>query len=180
MDYIAHILWSGIIFAGPQIYLAILFGVLPDTIPFGLNMIISPFRNRQNSNNRFGQGSGRSANERVASMMDYYAQPQNQWVYKTYNYTHSILIWAAAFGITYLIGIIQGFFPYFMLAWLIHIVIDIPTHTKAFFAPQFLTPISTFCVDGKSWAHPKFMAINYLLIVVFIVFRVVQYRSGAI
>ena len=43
MDFIAHFLWSFIIFSGPQLYLALFFGVFPDLIPFGLNIAVRYF-----------------------------------------------------------------------------------------------------------------------------------------
>jgi len=37
-------------------------------------------------------------------------------------------------------------------AWLLHILIDIPTHSRKQWAPQFLWPFSHLSVDGFSWA----------------------------
>jgi hypothetical protein len=167
MDFVAHFLWSAIIFSGPQIFLAIFFGILPDFIPFGLNMIVDGIRNKK-------QQKEGSAHNRRDNMIAYFEQPENQWVYKLYNYTHSIIIWGFGFLIAYFIGRSNGFFPIFIFAWLLHILIDIPTHEKRFFAPQFLTPLSKFCVDGKSWAHPVFMAVNYILIFIFLIWRLID------
>jgi hypothetical protein len=161
MDFIAHLLLSGLIFADSSWIWAIVFGTLPDFIPFGLQMIIGPFRNKQS--HKFGDHS---------AMVTHYQQPQNRWVYRLYNYTHSLIIWGIVFGFLILIGQNRGFFPWFAFAWLLHIVIDIPTHTKAFFAPQFLTPLSTFCIDGHSWADPKIMVATYSVILGLGLFRI--------
>lgn len=161
MDFIAHLLWSMAIFWGPQVYLAMFFGVMPDLLPFGSNLIIGRFRNK-----------GRKM-KYPEDLFDYYRQPQNKWVYKFYNWTHSLVIWALSFMIAFIIERIQGSFPYYMFAWLLHVIMDIPTHTKAFFAPQFLTPLSKFCVDGKSWAYPAIMALNYGSLILFVVLRFV-------
>lgn len=160
MDFIAHLLWSAIIFTGPQLYIAMFLGVMPDLIPFGLSIIISPFRNNTKVNNRD-----------VNSMISYYELPQNRWVRNLYDWTHSLVIWAVFFVILSIIGHYGDFFPWFMFAWLLHVVIDIPTHTRAFFAPRFLTPLSTYNFDGSSWANPKFMAVNYILILLFGILR---------
>lgn len=36
-------------------------------------------------------------------------------------------------------------------AWLLHIMIDIPTHSRRQWGPKFLWPFSDFSVDGVSW-----------------------------
>lgn len=38
-------------------------------------------------------------------------------------------------------------------AWGLHILIDIPTHSRRRWGPQFLWPLSAFAVDGVSWAE---------------------------
>lgn len=164
MDFFAHIFISLIIFTGDQWLLAIIFGTLPDFIPFGLSMIITPFR----SNNRV-------ANHNRNNMIGFYQQKENQWVYRLYNYTHSLVIWGLSFVILVIWGNFAGWFPWFSFAWLFHILLDIPTHEKVFFAPQFLTPFSKFCIDGKSWATPKIMLATYISIIIGLIFRGIQY-----
>ncbi len=41
-------------------------------------------------------------------------------------------------------------------AWSLHILIDLPTHSRRRWAPQFLWPLSTFTFDGVSWAEAAF------------------------
>lgn len=41
-------------------------------------------------------------------------------------------------------------------AWLLHILIDIPTHSRAQWGPRFLWPFSNFAVDGVSWVDLAF------------------------
>lgn len=55
--------------------------------------------------------------------------------------------------------------PWLMGGWVLHIIIDIPTHTKAFFATPFLWPLSNFKIDGISWGTLWFMLINYSALV---------------
>jgi hypothetical protein len=166
MDFFAHIFISMIIFAGDQWVLAVIFGVLPDFIPFGLSMLISPFRSKKRINNRNRD-----------SMIDFYQQDENRWVYRLYNYTHSLVIWGFVFIILIFWGSQAKWFPWFGLAWLLHILLDIPTHEKRFFAPQFLTPFSNFCVDGKSWATPRIMLLTYFSILLGFIIRAMQYWS---
>lgn len=161
MDFFAHALWSAAIFWGSQVWLAIFFGIMPDLLPFGTNIVLGIFKKE------------RLKPKSQQEMQDYYDQPENQWVYKFYNWTHSIVIWAVVFVIAIFIERANNSFPYYLFAWLIHILMDIPTHTKAFFAPQFLTPVSKFCIDGKSWAHPAIMILNYGSLIAFALMRFV-------
>lgn len=43
-----------------------------------------------------------------------------------------------------------GAWPRWASAWLLHILIDIPTHARRAWAPQFLWPFSAVTVDGVS------------------------------
>jgi hypothetical protein len=53
-----------------------------------------------------------------------------------------------------------------MLGWLMHIVIDIPTHSFSYYATRFLWPISDFRIDGIAWWTPWFWAATYVALVV--------------
>jgi len=66
--------------------------------------------------------------------------------------------------------------PYWeMTGWLIHIVMDIPTHSKTFYPTLFLWPLSDWHFDGISWVNMWFIIINYTsLLIVFILLRVVR------
>jgi hypothetical protein len=78
-----------------------------------------------------------------------------------YNYSHSIVIWLVVFFVTW---VIYKRPRLELLGWLLHICIDMPTHTEAFFPTPFLFPISDFHFPyGISWATPWFMAANYSL-----------------
>jgi len=60
-----------------------------------------------------------------------------------------------------------------MTGWFLHIIADIPTHSKAFYPTKFLWPLSDWCFDGVSWANMKFIITNYtLLIIAFILLKV--------
>ncbi|HEX9371180.1 MAG TPA: hypothetical protein VF897_09245 [Roseiflexaceae bacterium] len=40
-----------------------------------------------------------------------------------------------------------------LTAWGLHILIDIPTHSRRRWGPQFVWPLSDVAVDGVSWAE---------------------------
>jgi len=59
-----------------------------------------------------------------------------------------------------------------MTGWMLHILIDIPTHTRRVYPTPFLWPLSDFTIDGISWGRPWFLALNYAsLLVVFLLLR---------
>jgi hypothetical protein len=67
-------------------------------------------------------------------------------VWNVYHATHSALVFAIWFGVWLLVRK-----PWLeMLAWALHIRIDIFTHT-GMFAIRFLWPLSPVHVDGTPW-----------------------------
>lgn len=59
-----------------------------------------------------------------------------------------------------------------MTGWMLHILIDIPTHTRRLYPTPFLWPLSDFTIDGISWGRPWFLALNYSsLLIVFLLLR---------
>ena len=43
-----------------------------------------------------------------------------------------------------------------LFAWCLHVLIDLPTHSRRQWAPQFLWPLSDVTIDGVSWAELLF------------------------
>ena len=150
MDIVSHALWSYLIYHKadtPEQLLAVALGVAPDLIPFA-PMTIRHFVKRQ-------MGAWKKIDK------DNYEEVNRtipRWVHRLYDVTHSIHIWIVWFCVLWAI---RGSVPWPAFAWLIHIVVDIPTHTKRFFPTPFLWPISSFKVDGFSWAERWFMRLNY-------------------
>ena len=152
----------GIIFSGPQLYLALFFGVFPDLIPFGANIIVSLFRPKSRFTRNY---------QDIDVMRSYYDQPENQWVYKLYNWTHSLVLWGLTFLVVWLIGSFYNFFPLFLLLGYFMFLLIFQHIPADFFAPQFLTPLSHFNVNGISWGTKWFMILNYTSLVLFLILR---------
>ncbi len=164
MDFLAHILWSGIIFTETNIYLAGLCGGLPDLAAFGFTFIYLPFHYR---------GIKMTKEEAEA----HWYEIRDHWLLKLYFWTHSLVVWGIGIGIGTLIwSYVGGDYPWYLFAGVVHILCDIPTHTTKDFAPAFLTPLSKYRFNGWSWMHKKFMIINYACIVVFLLLRLIQYH----
>jgi hypothetical protein len=84
-----------------------------------------------------------------------------------YNISHSLIIFAIVSLIAYFIfrkkAIILG-------AWLMHIIMDVPTHSYQFYPTPILWPLSSWKVNGFSWANPYFLLADYLLIIIIYLF----------
>jgi len=85
--------------------------------------------------------------------------PRFDWVWNVYHATHSALVFAIWFGVWLLVRK-----PWLeMLAWALHIRIDIFTHT-GMFAIRFLWPLSPVHVNGTPWERPWLLALNYAVL----------------
>lgn len=153
MDIFSHFLWTfGIFFRQPKAWLLGIIGVLPDLLSFGPHFIYS----LATVGFRFGKPD-------IQSIPNY--------IFSMYNITHSFVIFLIVFVVFYFF--LRQHIIY-LLPWIIHILIDIPTHSKAFFPTPFMWPLSNFMIDGISWGTPWFMITNYSLIVLFFGFRILQ------
>ena len=172
MDVFSHGLWSVAIYKGANIkakqrmkaWLAVLFGVFPDVFSFA-PIFIWLFGGLIFGYSNFYDFPKYDEMEPT--------KPDTVLIFKItsllYNFSHSLAAFSVIFGIAYLIFKRP---VWEMLAWLLHILIDIPTHNYKFYPTPFLWPASDFKFDGFSWSEPWFMILNYsALIIVFILLR---------
>ena len=147
MDVVSHGLWGGAPFyaQGSKKCLAgVLLGMAPDLLSFGVFHVMHP---GWLSQRLVGKISGPPA---LTVLPPY--------VFHAYNITHSIVVWAVAF---FLLWLITKKPPWLLGAWLLHILCDIPTHAASYFPTPFFWPFPTPFVDGVPWSTPWFMAANY-------------------
>lgn len=138
MDVISHGLWGGIAFGrkGKRAFIwAFSFGVMPDILSFGTFSFMRIL----------GLASGPDWSKGLPEMSSIPG-----YVHAMYNVTHSLFVFALAFVIVLLVTK-KVFWP--MFAWLLHILMDIPTHSKRFFATPFLWPFSDYRFNGIGWGH---------------------------
>jgi membrane-bound metal-dependent hydrolase YbcI (DUF457 family) len=83
------------------------------------------------------------------------------YVHQLYNVTHSFIIFILAFVLLWLLlrRPLWG-----LSAWGLHVLVDIPTHSFAFFPTPFLWPLSTWKFDGWQWMTPTILVPNYVLL----------------
>jgi len=71
---------------------------------------------------------------------------------------HSLIVFLLVLGIA---TILTRRIVFELLGWLLHILIDIPTHNFSYYATRFLWPVSDFRIDGIAWWTPWFWAATY-------------------
>lgn len=157
MDIFAHGLWAGAAGAAANRKLPrrlpmpwiVLWGVFPDlfafTPTFVLMFWLHWFGNPPAPLSRFGGG--------VRELLPVFLQPHN-----LYLLSHSLIVFAAIFGAVWLLRRKPALM---LLAWPLHILMDIPTHRAGRFGTPFLWPLSDYRFDGISWGQQWFMILNY-------------------
>ncbi len=154
MDVFSHGFWGGLFFGKNRrlLFWAVLFGVLPDVIAFSPLLFYA-------YNGHFVLGS----------QPDMSMYPQT--ILTLYSITHSLVI---AIPIYFFIRFFNRELSYAFLAWPLHILFDIPTHTADYFPTPFLYPISNFHISGISWSQPYFFIANYTAIVAISIFLIAK------
>ncbi len=174
MDILAHTLWANYGARGanrlitkknqkkekpiPKLNVAwaSFFGVFPDLFAFTIPFVITFWKILSGSApaSAFGEHHGHVAGLDLAATL--------------YQYSHSLVIWAAVFIIAWI------FYkrPRFELfGWALHILIDIPSHVLSFFPTPFLFPISNYRFPyGVTWGNTWYMIINYSLLLFFFIY----------
>lgn len=168
MDILAHTLWAGAgargansvnknKFSHINIGWAAFWGVFPDLFAFMIPIVLRFYFVV------FGQSSASSFFIRTNGGMSGVEDGFNI-VRDLYQYSHSLIIFAIVFFVAWIFYRRPRFE---LLGWVLHILIDIPSHTLAFYPTPFLFPISNYKFPyGIQWSSAWFMIINYSLLLV--------------
>jgi len=151
MDIFAHALWTGVVGLTVRhrvrrpisLRWLIFWGVFPDLFSFLIPAVIRIW----------WYATGMTPH----LLPDAKGPAHFQWVWQLYYGSHSLVTFTVVFGLIWLIRrqpVLE------LLGWLLHILIDIPTH-QGMFALHFLWPLSSFGVSGVRWENRWFMAANY-------------------
>lgn len=161
MDIISHGLYGGVAFgrkSKKDYAIAFLFGILPDLVAFGPFFLLAflgfaplPFDRIEPPNNNL-----------IPS-----------YVHSIYNMSHSLVIYGLFFALLWVLG--KKAFAMLTLGWPLHIIVDMPLHTKNFFPTPFLWPVSDLHIDGIPWSRPYIFLPNVIFII--IVYSIWYYRS---
>lgn len=161
MDGLSHIFWTATLYkllrekTGKPLNLwhAAFWGTFPDIFAFGIPLVIL--------SSQLMRGKIPFVDSVLESSV------------KLYSYSHSIIIFTGAIILVETIALINRrtlifpknlkSIPWEMGGWLMHILIDIPTHSS--FLTPFLWPLSDFKIKGVQWSSPWFMVLDYTLII---------------
>jgi len=80
-----------------------------------------------------------------------------------YTLSHSAIVF---FSIIITARLVTKKIPWVLMGWGLHILMDIPTHAKAFYPTPVFWPLSNWTFDGIPWATPWFILLNYSLLLV--------------
>lgn len=162
MDIISHALWSGALFKSVNLKLkkkkfnfwwAAFWGGFPDVFAFVIPGVIFFFVLL------FEKGLNFASWVPVLQ-----SSPYLNIFSMLYNISHSLIIFTAVFLIVWLI------FKkpiWILFGWLLHILIDIPTHLKTHFATPMFWPVSNFKINGLIyWREPLFMIVDIILLAI--------------
>lgn len=141
-----------------KVWLAVLFGVFPDIFAFAISFVYLNYLRLTGSALPFVVRPG----EVEPPVQDQH--PLLQFTHLLYNLSHSLFIFFIVFGLT------AWYFRqpvWEMSGWFLHILMDIPSHSYAFFPTPFLWPVSDFKVDGIPWSAPVFFWTNVLFLAAF-------------
>lgn len=121
-----------------EIFVAFLWGVLPDFVAFAPSFLLAFF------------GSSFSSFDHHALVAGF------DIARSIYPFTHSLVIFLAVFFIVF-IFIRKFYWP--MFGWGLHILVDMPLHTPEFFPTPFLFPLSDWTLPfGIAWSTPYIWA----------------------
>ena len=148
MDIISHGLYGGVAFGRKNkrdYWWSFAFGIAPDFFSFGVFTAMTML----------------GVSPRYVLLRD---DAVPQYAHSLYNVTHSLVIFAVVFLIAWAIRK-RPFLP--MLAWPLHIFVDIPLHSTAFFSTPFLWPFfNNLRVNGIPWSEPIILIPNVIVLVV--------------
>lgn len=185
MDGPSHLFWTWAVFKAIKekynkplnIKLAIFWGIFPDLFAFGIPILLIAaelLTGKISLSDLPGPEKIEPPQNKFASVF--------QSISLLYSFSHSLVIFFVFFaiitGILFLkrkisVRITASIIPWELGGWLLHILIDIPTHSSAFYSTPFLWPISNFRISGIAWSTPWFLALDYLVIIIvyFVYFR---------
>lgn len=149
MDILSHGLWGAIAFGRrnrPSFWLAFVIGLAPDLLSFGILWMAAALDMAETPD--FSHGTPPEATI-------------PQYVHHLYNFTHSLVIFLLVF---LLIGAFRKRPLWELAAWGLHVLVDVPTHSHAFFPTPVFWPFFSWKFDGWQWMTPAILIPNYVLL----------------
>jgi hypothetical protein len=160
MDIVAHGLWAGAAGAAANLKLrrkvrflhTLLWGVFPDLFAFMPVFVVLLLHGIPGEATGFRIIFSRALREALPPFL----RPE-----ALYPLSHSLPVFLAVFLAAWLL-FRRPVLP--LLAWPLHILMDIPTHAAGAFRTPFLWPLSSYRFSGFWWSERWFMILNYSLL----------------
>jgi|RhiMethySRZTD1v2_1073278.scaffolds.fasta_scaffold00109_39 membrane-bound metal-dependent hydrolase YbcI (DUF457 family) len=149
MDIVSHGLWGGIAFgrkSRSSFWLAFVFGLAPDLFSFGILYAAAWLGISDKPD--FSHGT----------------PPESSippYVHHLYNVTHSFIVFLIVF---LLIWFLLKRPLWEFSAWGLHVLVDVPTHSFAFFPTPVLWPFFNWKFNGWQWTTPTIFIPNIVLL----------------
>ncbi len=175
MEIVSHAFWAATIAKAANkkikrpihVWQAAFWGIFPDLLAFSLLsawVFVQVFFSGLTISNLMPQlrqpGMQQSASVGTSGTM----LPIFQWTSFLYNVGHSLVTFALVFGVLFLIFRRP---IWEVCGWLLHILIDIPTHSYEHYPTPILWPFSSWKFNhGVSWGTSWVFIINYIAIIV--------------
>ena len=152
MDTFSHALYGKGLFGYRKYrWTSFLFGALPDLSSFGVYFLAQLFSNFHKLK---------------------YVRPSIEeipiWVIELYNISHSLI---TAFVFIAIVYFVKKDLTWPMLAWPVHIIVDLFTHSIEFFPTPIFWPLSNYQFDGIPWSNIYVFITNIILIFLIFFFR---------
>jgi len=152
MDTFSHALYGKGLFGYRKYrWTSFLFGALPDLSSFGVYFLVQLFSNFHKLK------YGRPSIEEIPI-----------WVIELYNISHSLI---TAFVFIAIVNFIKKDLTWPMLAWPVHIIVDLFTHSIEFFPTPIFWPLSNYRFDGIPWSNIYVFITNIVLIFLIFFYR---------
>ena len=149
MDIVSHGLWGALAFGRrnrTSFSLAFAIGMAPDLFSFGVLWVAATLGLSPTPD--FSHGTPPESTIPL-------------YVHHLYNLTHSFVLFLAAFALLWLLAKR----PVWELgAWGLHVLVDIPTHSLAFFPTPVLWPLSDWKFDGWQWNQSAILIPNFTVL----------------
>ena len=149
MDIVSHGLWGAITFgrkSRSSFWLAFVIGLAPDLLSFGILYVAAMVGLEDKPD--FSHGT----------------PPESsipQYIHHLYNVTHSFIVFLIVF---LLIWFLLKRPLWELAAWGLHVLVDVPTHSHAFFPTPVLWPIFDWKFNGWQWMTPTILIPNFVLL----------------
>jgi hypothetical protein len=177
MDILSHILWTGLasrvlrrkINKQLDIKQAIFWGIFPDLFAF-LPLLIWLFFSKDWHIFEIYSFDGHEPSLRNDLPIFYL-------IILLYSLGHSLIIFIFFVGILYLVLYLLNKRIYLeIFGWLLHILIDLLTHSYKHFPTPVFWPLFGWRFDGLDWKTPWFLILNYsiLAVIYFLIYQKVR------